>query len=144
MPTRVRGAEDAELILVIDDDEDMRRVVALTLTPRFRVAATGDANEALRVMRRQRPRLVLLDLRIPGVDTRALLCRLREAAPSTPILMLTGDQDVGHAREMLGVGAVLYLTKPFEPLFLREEIARLLDRTPAADKPPWRLEDPDL
>lgn len=132
------------MILVIDDDEDMRRVVALTLTPRFRVTETGDANEALRVMRRQRPRLVLLDLRIPGVDTRSLLCRLREVAPSTPVLMLTGDQDVGHAREMLSVGAVLYLTKPFEPLFLREEIDRLLDRSPMADKPPWRLEDPDL
>lgn len=115
-------------VLIVDDDEFIRRLIATTLEDetRFELHEAADGLEALEVARRERPGLVFLDVDMPGVDGIEACRRLREdaATAQATIVMLTaahGDMVEARAEE---AGADLFLTKPFSPL----DLLRLVDR----------------
>lgn len=132
MPTR---------ILIVDDDPDIRRILRKVLRPVGRVLEAADGEEALRLLAREKPELMLLDVTMPGVDGLTVLARARAAVPSLIVLMLTGETDLHVARAALERGARAYITKPFDPTTLREEVLRLTSGAPDAayDPPPWRV-----
>lgn len=114
-----------EKILVIEDEPDIAKLVSYNLAQeRFRVVTAGDGEQALRIIEREKPDLVVLDLMLPGLSGIELCKILRGRADTSklPILMLTAK--AGEADRVLGLelGADDYLAKPFSP---REMVARV-------------------
>ncbi len=115
----------AQKILVVEDEPDIRKLVQYNLTQeRFSVLEAEDGEQALKLLQRERPNLVILDLMLPGVSGLEL-CRLlkqRSETAKLPILMLTAK--AGEADRIVGLemGADDYLAKPFSP---REMVARV-------------------
>jgi two-component system alkaline phosphatase synthesis response regulator PhoP len=116
---------DRQLILVVEDEEDIRELVRFNLQQEgFTVAVAEDGEQALGAVRQQRPALVLLDLMLPGLPGLDVCRRLR-ADPATehlPIVMLTAKAAEADRIVGLEIGADDYITKPFSP---RELIARV-------------------
>jgi phosphate regulon transcriptional regulator PhoB len=115
----------AQKILVIEDEPDIRKLVQYNLTQeRFNVLEAEDGEQALKLLQRERPNLVILDLMLPGLSGLELckLLRQRSETAKLPILMLTAK--AGEADRIVGLemGADDYLAKPFSP---REMVARV-------------------
>jgi two-component system alkaline phosphatase synthesis response regulator PhoP len=114
-----------EKILVVEDEPDIAKLVSYNLAQeRFRVVTADNGEQALRIIEREKPDLVVLDLMLPGLSG-IELCKILRGGPDTaklPILMLTAK--AGEADRVLGLelGADDYLTKPFS---LREMVARV-------------------
>jgi DNA-binding response OmpR family regulator len=128
------GAETSESlaaaagpILVVDDDPNIRVTIQWALEEAgFRVETAADGIEALERAARVRPVLVVLDLRLPGVDGANVAIRLRaDHGSPPPILLVTAeDRAASTARR---VGAYAYLGKPFDLDDLVETVRRGLD-----------------
>lgn len=112
-------------ILVVEDEPDIRKLVHYNLAQeRFKVLEAEDGEKAMKLIQRERPHLIILDLMLPGLSGLEL-CRNLRGRPETarlPILMLTAK--AGEADRVVGLemGADDYLTKPFSP---RELVARV-------------------
>lgn len=112
----------ADLILVVDDEENIRELCRIYLAREgYRVASAADGEQALRMIKDHQPALVILDLMLPGLDGFEV-CRRTRQFSDVPILMLTARDDDIDKIVGLEVGADDYLTKPFNP---REMIARV-------------------
>jgi DNA-binding response OmpR family regulator len=114
----------APVVLVVEDESDIRNLVVFHLTRegfRCRTAATGE--EAIADARAFRPDLIVLDLLLPGFDGLEVCRRLRAdpAMTGIPIIMLTAKADEVDRIVGLEMGADDYVTKPFSP---RELVAR--------------------
>ncbi len=128
------------LILIADDDADMRRALRGVLSPHAKVVEAPDGAAALRLLGECRPRLVLLDVVMPEMNGIEALQAIRERSPELPVLMLTGEADIAMAKLALDSGARAYITKPFEPEKLLEEVLRLIAPAPAeTPEKPWRV-----
>jgi CheY-like chemotaxis protein len=118
-----RPQEQARL-LVVDDDQDLCAVMRSILEDEgYSVEAAVDGLAAIGVAARHQPRLVVLDITLPGASGPEVARRLRqEHGPRLPILAVTADGSA--ARKAREVGAYAYLRKPFE---LREflDVVRL-------------------
>ncbi|EPD59855.1 MULTISPECIES: response regulator [Streptomyces] len=118
-------------ILLVDDMEDnliaLEAVLGSLNEPLVR-ARSGE--EAMKALLRQQFALVLLDVRMPGMDgfeTAANIKRL-DQTKDVPIIFLTGaDDDSGYAFRGYATGAADYLTKPFDPWVLRAKVTVFLD-----------------
>jgi DNA-binding response OmpR family regulator len=109
-------------ILIVDDEADMRRLVADILArDGYRWVEAEDGSTMRRVLREQRVDLIILDLMLPGEDGLSLAREVR-AGSQIPIVMLSARDDVVDKIVGLELGADDYLTKPFHP---RELIARI-------------------
>jgi two-component system nitrogen regulation response regulator GlnG len=103
----------APTVLIVDDDPDVRKVLTGVLqTDGFEVVAVADGETALSRVGEIAPRVVILDLKLPGVDGMQTLKQLRTIAPDVPVIILTGYGDVSSAVEAMRLGAYDYLTKP--------------------------------
>jgi len=115
-------------VLAVDDDPDLRNVVAQYLANNeMRITAVGTGAEMDEVLQRQVIDCIVLDLKLPGEDGLKIARRLREQG-SIPILMLTGCTDEADRVMGLELGADDYLTKPFSPRELLARIRALLRR----------------
>lgn len=119
-------------ILVVDDDPALRELLFAYLTDTgFVVDLAGDGEEMRRVMVRDRPDAIVLDLMLPGEDGLALTRELR-AHSRVPILMLSARGEEIDRVVGLEVGADDYLAKPFSPRELLARLRALLRRAQAA------------
>ena len=110
-------------ILVVDDDVRLRDLLTRYLGEQgFEVAALPDARDLDRKLQRDPPRLLVLDLMLPGEDGLAVCRRLRAAGEMVPIIMLTAKGEDVDRIVGLEMGADDYLPKPFNP---RELVARI-------------------
>ena len=128
---------DAGTIVVIEDEPGIADLVELYLRQEgFRVLQADDGERGLEIVRRERPRLVVLDVGLPGVDGLEVCRRLR-AESHVPVLMLTARD--GEIDRVLGLelGADDYVTKPFSP---RELVARVKAILRRAAGPPKETE----
>ncbi len=107
------------VVLVVDDEPDIRRLVSDALRLEgYRVRTAGDGQEALQRVAEERPDLILLDLMLPVMDGRQF-CRLLTHTPTAtvrdghiPVILVSADR---HLRERAAeLGAVDYLPKPFD------------------------------
>ncbi|MET9392169.1 response regulator [Streptomyces sp. NPDC006624] len=118
-------------ILLVDDMEDnltaLEAVLASLNEPLIR-ARSGE--EAMKAVLRQPVALVLLDVRMPGMDGFETASHLKRLVHTrdVPIIFLTGaDDDAGLAFRGYATGAADYLTKPFDPWVLRAKVGVFLD-----------------
>jgi two-component system, OmpR family, response regulator MprA len=113
----------AQRVLVVEDDPAIARVLELELGEAgYRVEVSGAGGEGLAAMERERPDLVVLDVRLPDMDGLSVCRRARRAGHDMPILMLTALDRVGDRVVGLDAGADDYLAKPFA---IEELLARL-------------------
>jgi len=115
----------AQKILVVEDEPDIRKLVNYHLAQeRYKVLEAEDGEQALKIVQRDKPNLVILDLMLPGLSGLEICKQLRERPDTAklPILMLTAK--AGEADRVVGLelGADDYLAKPFSP---RELVARV-------------------
>jgi DNA-binding response OmpR family regulator len=102
-----------ECILVVDDEKNIRLVLKEGLEAQgYNVEEAANAEDALRLFERQSFDLVLLDLKLPGMDGLELLTRIHKRSPQTVIIMLTAYATLDSAVQALRQGAYDYLTKP--------------------------------
>jgi len=115
------------LVLVIDDDEFARKLIARGLADQgYELAFAVDGSSALAMLRRIRPHLILMDVNLPDLDGVSLTRKLK-AAPhlaAIPIIMLTGDARRETLENSMSAGAAGFIVKPFT----REGIVAKLDR----------------
>ena len=128
------AAPDAP-ILVVDDDPKIAALVRTYLErERFTVVTAGDGRAALQAIEEQMPRLVVLDLMLPGIDGIAVIRRAR-ALGDTPILVLSARGSTGDRVLGLTEGADDYLPKPFSPAELVVRVRAILRRTERQEAP---------
>jgi CheY-like chemotaxis protein len=112
-------------VLVVDDDDDVRGLLRATIERGVhRVVEATDGAEALGLIGRAAPDLVLLDVNMPVMDGPEL-CRRLKANPATraiTVLMLTAAAQDDDRRRGLEAGADGYLTKPFSPRALLDQL----------------------
>ena len=109
---------DSLLVLVVDDDEDLRVLVRKSLTRAgHRVIEADNGIEGLELIGNQTPDLVVLDLNMPDVDGFEVLRRIRanEANRALPVIVLTAQGDEESAKQSFERGATDFLPKPFTP-----------------------------
>ncbi|MDT0165588.1 response regulator [Actinotalea sp. AC32] len=119
-------------ILVADDDADIRDLVAFKLTNAgYEVEAVPDGLAALESARARPPRLVVLDVMMPGLSGLDVTQQLRaEAATATvPVILLTAKAQEADVEGGFGVGADDYVTKPFSPRELLSRVRAVLARS---------------
>jgi len=110
-------------ILIVDDEQTVRDVLAEFFTEQGYEVATADSGaDALRGLPETRPDLVLLDVRMPGIDGVETLRRLRTIAPGVSVIMVTANEDVALARTTLKLGALDYVAKPFDFAYLERSV----------------------
>jgi phosphate regulon transcriptional regulator PhoB len=122
-------------ILVVEDEPDIRKLVQYNLAQeRFRVLEAEDGEQALKIVQRDRPNLLILDLMLPGLSGIELCRILRDRTDTArlPILMLTAK--AGETDRVVGLemGADDYLTKPFSPRELVARVRAILRRAASA------------
>lgn len=121
-------------VLIVDDDPSIRTMLAFVFDDAgYDVVEAADGREALDVLRRSPPALMILDLMMPEVDGVAVLRQRQEQrlAKGTRIVVLTAKTDSRDAVWCWELGADEYLTKPVDPDRLLREGVELLKRTPA-------------
>jgi two-component system, chemotaxis family, chemotaxis protein CheY len=111
-------------ILVVDDDQTILNTVAEILhLEGYPVTTASNGAEALQVLERSQPSLVLLDMRMPVLDGWGFARQLKARGVETPILVMTAAQDAGVWADE--IGAAGYLAKPFDLMELLEAVAAL-------------------
>lgn len=113
-------------ILVVDDDPDIRATVSALYGTEGRVLTAASGEEALAHLASASPRLMILDLSMPGMSGLEVLRSAMALRPGLPVFMLTSEQDVEAARSALAAGARQFITKPFDIEYLRSEILKVL------------------
>src|SRR5437773_2643831 len=107
-------------VLVVDDDPIDRRAVRRALGENFEILVVGNGRQTCELLNRESVDCVLLDFRIPGTDTFALLEEIRSRCP---VIMMTGEGNESVAVDAMKAGASDYLSKnDFTPKSLREAI----------------------
>jgi CheY-like chemotaxis protein/HPt (histidine-containing phosphotransfer) domain-containing protein len=120
-------------VLVVDDMPDTIRLLSASLSDDYSIVPAGDGEEALRIATSASPPdLILLDVSMPGMDGFAVCERLKldESTRRIPVIFITSADDIGRKTRGFAVGAVDYITKPFE---LREVQARLRTQVSLAE-----------
>ncbi|MCU0858502.1 MAG: response regulator, partial [Pontiellaceae bacterium] len=117
------------LILIVEDDLDIRNFIAEGLSPSFQTETAEDGAEGLRIAKAQVPDLIITDLMMPVMDGIALCRELKTGMETShiPVIMLTAKTSLEHQMEGLKTGADDYITKPFHMELLRVRIANLLE-----------------
>ncbi len=105
----------SQKILIVEDEKNLRSVLAAILEAEgFSTIQTERAEEALAVMARELPVLVLTDQRLPGMSGTELLRHIKERWPEIPVLIATAYGEIEQAVQAIKAGAEHYLTKPVD------------------------------
>ncbi len=116
-------------ILIVDDEADMRFAARMLLERSGHTVAEADNGEAaLAKIDENAFDLVLLDMRLPGMDGVQILQKIREKKPELPVIMVTGYGNVELAEQALQQGADHYLSKPFHNKELIDVITKTLEK----------------
>jgi two-component system response regulator GlrR len=118
-------------VLIIDDDQDLLRLLTLRLHAwGFRVSTATSAEQGLARIAVEPPQLVVSDIRLPGKDGLALFEEIRTTRPTLPVILLTAHGTIPDAVQAMSRGVFSYLTKPFDSKVLLEKIQQALQLSP--------------
>jgi DNA-binding NtrC family response regulator len=114
-------------VLVIDDDSGVSRALVMLLEKEgHRALAASSAEEGLELAERERPAVVFMDVRLPGMSGLDALSRMRSLLPDSPVLVMTGHGTLSTAVEAVRKGAFDYLAKPLSVETARAALSRAL------------------
>ncbi|QDQ11506.1 two-component system response regulator [Streptomyces spectabilis] len=130
MSTEATTGGQASILLVDDMEDNLVALEAVLGSLNEPLVRARSGEEAMKALLRQRFAVILLDVRMPGMDgfeTASNIKRL-DQTKDVPIIFLTGtDNDAGYAFRGYATGAADYLTKPFDPWVLRAKVTVFLD-----------------
>ncbi|MGI9133980.1 MAG: response regulator [Rhodoferax sp.] len=116
-------------MLIVDDQPEIRRLLAITLGSDYEIIDASDGTSALAAVRQHRPKAVLLDIMMPGeIDGLQVLASIKSdpVLKSTQVAMITARGQVADYRLGQELGADAYFIKPFSPLqvvtWMREKV----------------------
>jgi DNA-binding response OmpR family regulator len=149
--SEVEAPRSETRILIVDDEKNIRKTVAYALEG-YDVATAVNGEDALQQLQTQPADIVLLDLRMPGMDGLELLRHLATDYPQIRVIILTAHGTVENAIEAMKLGAIDFLQKPFSPQEIRTAVQELLQRqsvplpiaTPAVPPAPPQEYDTNL
>lgn len=115
-------------ILVIDDEKATLSMFRLFLDAYgYSVYTAENATEGLEIFRREKPAIVLTDIKMPGIDGLAILQQIKEIAPQTAVIVITGHGDTALAEQAAALHAVDFIHKPIK----REALDAALEKAKA-------------
>jgi DNA-binding NtrC family response regulator len=120
-----------EIILVVDDEEDMLRLLKRTLEPEMgcRVITASSAESALKILKEQPPDLALIDMKMPKMDGMELLEQARGLHPWLTVVIMTAHGCIELAVQAIKLGAYDFITKPFDHETLVLNLNKALERS---------------
>ena len=128
-------------ILVVDDDPEIRKVIRYGFCGEYEVFEAADGRSGVEIVKKHGPALIFLDMELPDVNGIHVLASMLEIDSKSVVVMLTGNEDLKVIQRALDMGAVQYVTKPFDLGYLqgmvRDKLGRGEDRTGR----PWRVGD---
>jgi two-component system NtrC family response regulator len=128
-----------EALLIVEDDESLRRVLEAQLKRLgYEPATAADGEQAIEAMHRAHQSLVITDLNLPDINGIELLNRIRSEFPGTPVIVMTAFGTVQTAVDAMKAGAYDYITKPFHPYDLKALVSRALNHRPLEQTPGLR------
>lgn len=118
-------------ILIVDDEADVRRFLGEFLEEQgYTVSLAADGQEALKRVAEDPPRIVLLDIRMPGMDGIEILKRIKASNPELGVIMITAVLEEETGRKALRLGADDYITKPLDIDYLETSLLAKLATLP--------------
>jgi DNA-binding NtrC family response regulator len=113
-------------ILIVDDQRPMLAILSEHFKAKYAVETAINTGEALAIVRRGRPDLVLLDITMPGRSGLQALREILKMDPSISVVMVTGSLNADIEAEAMQSGAVAYVQKPFDLRDLDRVVAEIL------------------
>ena len=123
------------IVMVVDDDSVARTLVGRMLDSKsYDVRFADDATEALAQLRRGRPDVILMDVRLPGLDGVTMTKRMKRSAhlADIPVIIMTGDARRETLESSMAAGAASFIVKPFSLAALGAKLEQVLPRRQAA------------
>jgi CheY-like chemotaxis protein len=121
---------DLSKVLIIEDSTTTRAVIRVYLVGHhFEFLEASNGNDGLRMARENRPDVIVVDLKMPGMDG-FTFCRTVRGDPkirATPIFLITGSKGDAIKREALAAGASYFMTKPLDGSVLAERIVACIE-----------------
>ncbi|MBN2029200.1 response regulator [bacterium] len=122
-------------VLIVDDEKNIRLTLGQLLSEmNMNPDSAVNGEEALAKMQKTEYSLILLDLKMPGMDGMEVLRRVRTMRPDIKIIIITAHGTIDYAVEAMKLGAVDFIQKPFTPKEIRELITLVLDRDKLNEK----------
>ena len=119
----------AQKILLVDDEEGIRKVLGISLSDSgYQVFTAESGEEALRIFKEQAPPIVMTDIKMPGMDGIELLQKMKEENPDAEVIMITGHGDMELAIQSLKHEATDFITKPINDDALQIALKRAKER----------------
>ena len=119
----------AEKILLVDDEEGIRKVLGISLSDSgYQVFTAKSGEEALSIFKEQAPPIVMTDIKMPGMDGIELLQKMKEENPDAEVIMITGHGDMELAIQSLKHEATDFITKPINDDALEIALKRAKER----------------
>jgi len=116
-------------LLIVDDEDEFRQATAVTLKRRgFEVTEAADGQAAIKDIELERPDVVLLDLKMPGLSGIETLEQIRKIEPDIPVIILTGHGDFDSAMAGIKLEIVDFIQKPVDIDLLGQRIKALLEK----------------
>ena len=127
-------AENKTIILIVEDDENIRKTMENILQQRgYETDTAKTGQEAEQKVKARFYNLALLDIKLPDIEGTQLLAKLNESAPKMLKIMVTGYPSLENAMEALNQGADAYVTKPVKPEKLLALIKEKLEEQSQAE-----------
>lgn len=118
-------------LIVVDDEEDMLDFVKTHFTSRgHEVHVASEGNAGLELIRKSRPDLVILDIRIRGLNGLQILKEAKQAYPQVPVVIFTGYHDPELDQKAMDAGASLIVRKPIGLIELEQVVSDVLRKHP--------------
>lgn len=135
--------DEGKTILIVEDDSDLRETIEEILSDEFVVLSAADGREALAIMEKKRPDLVLSDVGMPRLSGFEMLEAMRAAkeTESVPVIILSAKGDRENIRRGMELGADDYIPKPFRTDELLAAVQSRLSRQSAFRRPMYDLQE---
>lgn len=125
-----KTAERTALVLIVDDNPDMRVYIGQTLHDDYRIVEASDGEEGLIIARKTGPDIIISDVMMPKMDGYELCRQLKNSdqLKNIPVILLTARASEEMTLDGIEAGAYDYITKPFSPRILLAKISGILER----------------
>jgi DNA-binding NtrC family response regulator len=121
------NAQKASL-LAVDDEADMLETYRSILSKKFNLLTAGSGSQALEMLKNQNFSLILLDLKMPGQGGMETLRQIKEAEIEGEVVMVTASKEIASVVEAMKLGAIDYITKPFDVKELIVTLEKALEK----------------
>lgn len=117
-------------ILIVDDERDIVKALVIRLQSKgYQTAVAYDGAQGLFMAHKEKPHLIILDIRMPAGDGFSVAEKLKESKATNriPVIFLTGSPELNAEEKAMALGARFYIKKPYDPEELLDAVRRALE-----------------